>query len=71
LAGAVASTTGDLLTPQRLSLLSVAAPLRVPEGYNCPRRLKPHCNSQSQTFAPVLAARPEPATLNLRLGAAR
>ena len=33
--------------------------------------MKPHCNSQSQTFAPVFAARPEPATLSLRLYAAR
>jgi len=49
------------LSPQQVS--ACARGLQPPHD-NHPRRLKPHCNSQFQTFAPVFAAWPEPATLS-------
>jgi hypothetical protein len=62
----------SVLTSAALKRLRVCRGLQ-PSHDNRPRRLKPHGNSQSQTFEPVFAfaVRPAPATPSLRLCAAR
>src|SRR5262249_54853684 len=51
-----AFATTMLAVPSWVPVLR-SRPARVPEGCNRPRHLKPHCNSQSQTFEPVFASR--------------